>query len=70
MDVNQLTQAKANVTLCQQLLTQAIEKSASDSAMAEQALKQAIEEIASAQTAASQVQSALIAQKSQQAQSE
>ncbi|SSS88974.1 Uncharacterised protein [Acinetobacter baumannii] len=65
IDVNQLNQAKANVTLTQSLLTQAIEKSSSDPTLAQEAIKQAFNEIAQAQTAVSQVQSAFSAQKSE-----
>jgi hypothetical protein len=65
IDVNQLNQAKANVTLTQDLLKQAIEKSSSDPTLAEEAIKQAVTEIAQAQTAVSQVQSALLTQKSE-----
>ena len=65
IDVNQLNQAKANVTLTQSLLSQAIEKSASDPTLAGEAIKQAANEIAQAQTAVSQVQSALIVQQSE-----
>ncbi|MEH7083044.1 hypothetical protein V7139_09970 [Neobacillus drentensis] len=56
MDVNQLNQAKANVTLTQELLTKAIEKANSDPTLAEEALKQASNEISSALTAVTQVQ--------------
>ncbi|OZI11067.1 hypothetical protein CEW92_13745 [Bacillaceae bacterium SAS-127] len=62
IDINQLKQAKANVTLTQELLTQAIEKSSSDEILAQEALKQAASEIAQAQTAVSQVQSAMLTQ--------
>ncbi|PAQ15243.1 hypothetical protein [Bacillus sp. FJAT-42315] len=62
IDINQLKQAKANVTLTQELLTQAIEKSSSDEILAQEALKQAATEIAQAQTAVSQVQSAMLTQ--------
>ncbi|MEQ6389190.1 hypothetical protein RZN22_07650 [Bacillaceae bacterium S4-13-58] len=68
IDVNQLNQAKGNVALTKELLTQAIEKSQSDQAMAQEAIKQAATEIAQAQTAVSQVQSALMSQ--QQSKSE
>lgn len=40
IDVNQLNQAKANVTLTESLLTQAIEKSSSDQTLAQEAIKQ------------------------------
>lgn len=40
IDVNQLNQAKANVTLTQTLLSQAIEKSSSDPTLAQEAIKQ------------------------------
>ncbi|MDR7236591.1 hypothetical protein [Neobacillus drentensis] len=62
-DVNQLNQAKANVTLTQELLTKVIEKANSDPILATEALKQASNEISSALTAVTQVQ------KSSQAQS-
>lgn len=65
IDVNQLSQAKGNVALTQELLTQAIEKSTSDTAMAEAAIKQATSEIASAQTTISQIQSAILTQQAQ-----
>ncbi|MCM3169499.1 hypothetical protein [Peribacillus frigoritolerans] len=65
IDVNQLNQAKANVTLTESLLTQAIEKSSSDPTLAQEAIKQAFNEIAQAQTAVGQVQSAFLAQKSE-----
>lgn len=65
IDVNQLNQAKANVTLTQNLLGQAIEKASSDPVLATEALKQAANEIAQAQTAVSQVQSSLMTQKSE-----
>ena len=55
IDVNQLNQAKANVTLTQNLLGQAIEKASCDTVLATEALKQAANEIAQAQTAVSQV---------------
>ena len=63
VDVDQLSQAKANVTLTENLLSQAIDKSASDPMLAAEAIKQAANEIAQAQTAVSQVQSGLMAQK-------
>lgn len=53
IDVNKLNQAKANVTLCQTLLTQAIEKSSSDPTLADEALKQANAEITQALAAVS-----------------
>ncbi|WP_338754612.1 hypothetical protein [Bacillus sp. FJAT-52991] len=59
IDINPLKQAKANVTLTEQLLTQAIEKSVSDEILVQEALKQAVTEIAQAQAAVSQVQSAM-----------
>lgn len=65
IDVNQLSQAKANVTLTQSLLSQAIEKASSDPTLAQEAIKQASTEIAQAQTAVSQVHSAFLAQKSE-----
>ncbi|MEH7376465.1 hypothetical protein [Neobacillus drentensis] len=56
IDVNQLNQAKANVTLTQELLTKAIEKVNSDPTLAEEAIKQASNEISAALTAVTQVQ--------------
>ncbi|WHY91743.1 hypothetical protein QNK12_29820 [Neobacillus cucumis] len=56
IDVNQLNQAKANVTLTQELLTKAIEKANSDPILAQEAIKQASNEISSALTAVTQVQ--------------
>ena len=56
IDVNQLSQAKANVTLTQELLTKAIEKANSDPTLAQEAIKQASNEISSALTAVTQVQ--------------
>ena len=44
IDVNQLNQAKANVTLTQTLLNQAIEKANSDPTLAQEAMKQASNE--------------------------
>jgi phage gp36-like protein len=65
IDVNQLNQAKANVTLTQTLLSQAIEKSSSDPTLAQEALKQAANEISSALTAVNQVQGTSNTKKSQ-----
>ncbi|MCM3654000.1 hypothetical protein [Metabacillus litoralis] len=59
IDANQLNQAKANVTLSQNLLLQAIEKSFSDPILAQEAIKQAAAEIAEAQSAVSQVRSVI-----------
>ncbi|MEH7253324.1 hypothetical protein V7111_14445 [Neobacillus niacini] len=56
IDVNQLTQAKANVTLTQTLLNQAIEKANSDPILAQEAMKQASSEISSALSAVTQAQ--------------
>ncbi|MDR6999301.1 hypothetical protein [Neobacillus niacini] len=56
IDVNQLNQAKANVSLTQELLTKAIEKANSDPTLAQEAIKQASNEISSALTAVTQVQ--------------
>lgn len=64
IDVNQLSQAKANVALTQELLTQAIEKSTSDQALAQEAIKQAINEINQAQTTVNLVQSTLMSSQS------
>lgn len=64
INVEQLNQAKASVTLTQNLLSQAIDKATSDPTLAEEAIKQAANEIAQAQTAVSQVQSGLMVQKS------
>lgn len=63
IDVNQLNQAKANVTLTQDLLTKAIEKANADPTLAQEALKQATNEISSALSAVN------LAQKASQAQS-
>jgi phage gp36-like protein len=65
IDVNQLNQAKANVTLTQTLLSQAIEKSSSDPTLAQEALKQAANEISSALTTFNQVQGTSNTKKSQ-----
>ena len=65
IDVNQLNQAKANVTLTQTLLSQAIEKSSSDPTLAQEAIKQAANEITSALTAVNQVQGTSSTKKSQ-----
>jgi hypothetical protein len=65
IDVNQLNQAKANVTLTQTLLSQAIEKSSSDPTLAQEALKQAANEISSALTTVNQVQGTSNTKKSQ-----
>ena len=63
IDANQLNQAKANVTLSQNLLLQAIEKSFSDPILAQEAIRQAAAEIAQAQSAVSQVQSVIYNEK-------
>ncbi|MEH7305711.1 hypothetical protein [Neobacillus drentensis] len=65
IDVNQLNQAKANVSLTQELLTKAIEKANSDPTLAEEAIKQASNEISSALTAVTQVQKSTQAQSSE-----
>ena len=62
IDVNQLNQAKANVTLTQELLTKAIEKANSDPTLAQEAMKQASNEISAALTAVTQVQNTSKAQ--------
>jgi hypothetical protein len=62
IDVNKLNQAKANVTLCQTLLSQAIEKSSSDPTLAQEAIKQANNEITQALSNVSMVQSEQAAQ--------
>ncbi|MEH7885322.1 hypothetical protein V7654_13490 [Bacillus sp. JJ1609] len=62
IDVNQLNQAKANVTLTQDLLTKAIEKANADPILAQEAIKQASNEISSALSAVN------LAQKASQAQ--
>ncbi|MGG3555778.1 hypothetical protein ABES23_03640 [Peribacillus frigoritolerans] len=59
IDINQLNQAKANVTLTQTLLSQAIEKSSSDPTLAQEALKQAAQEIASVNQVYNTVQAQL-----------
>jgi hypothetical protein len=56
IDVDQLTQAKANVTLSENLLVQAIEKAYSDPSLAQEAIKQAAGEISSALSTVTQVQ--------------
>ena len=58
IDVNQLNQVKANVTLSQNLLIQAIEKSSTDPTLAEEAIKRTVDEITQAQSGLNQVQSA------------
>lgn len=65
IDVNKLNQAKANVTLCQSLLTQAIEKSSSDPTLAQEAIKQANNEITQALSNVNMVQSEQAAQKTE-----
>lgn len=65
IDVKQLDQAKASVTLTQTLLSQAIEKSASDPTLAQEAIKQAALEIAQAQSCVSQVHSVMLTQQSE-----
>lgn len=65
IDVNQLNQAKANVTLTKELLTQAIEKANSDPTLAQEAIKQASNEISSALNAVTHVQNAANAQPSE-----
>jgi hypothetical protein len=65
IDVNKLNQAKANVTLCQTLLSQAIEKSSSDPTLAQEAIKQATNEITQALSNVSMVQSEQAAQATQ-----
>jgi len=62
IDVNQLNQAKANVTLTQDLLTKAIEKANADPILAQEAIKQASNEISSALSAVNLAQNALKAQ--------
>lgn len=58
IDVNQLNQAKANVTLTQDLLTKAIEKANADPILAQEAIKQATNEISSALSAVNLSQNA------------
>jgi hypothetical protein len=65
IDVNKLNQAKANVTLCQTLLSQAIEKSSSDPTLAQEAIKQATNEITQALSNVSIVQSEQAAQQTE-----
>jgi hypothetical protein len=65
IDVNKLNQAKANVTLCQTLLSQAIEKSSSDPTLAQEAIKQANNEITQALSNVNMVQSEQAAQKTE-----
>jgi hypothetical protein len=65
IDLKQLDQAKASVTLTQTLLSQAIEKSASDPTLAQEAIKQASMEIAQAQSCVSQVHSVMISQQTE-----
>jgi hypothetical protein len=65
IDVNKLNQAKANVTLCQTLLSQAIEKASSDPMLAQEALKQANNEITQALSNVNMVQSEQAAQKTE-----
>lgn len=62
IDVNQLNQAKANVTLTQDLLTKAIEKANADPILAQEAIKQASNEISSALSAVNLAQNATKAQ--------
>jgi hypothetical protein len=65
IDINQLNQAKANVTLTQTLLSQAIEKSSSDPTLAQEAIKQAAQEIAQAQSSVNQVYNTVQAQQAE-----
>jgi hypothetical protein len=58
IDTNQLSQAKANINISVGLLTQAIEKSASDQKMAQEAVKQAAYELSQAQSSIIQSQNA------------
>jgi len=62
IDVNQLNQAKANVTLTQDLLTKAIEKANADPILAQEAIKQATNEISSALSAVNLAQNSSKAQ--------
>ncbi|MEH7444531.1 hypothetical protein V7201_19640 [Bacillus sp. JJ1122] len=62
IDVNQLNQAKANVTLTQDLLTKAIEKANADPILAQEAIKQASNEISSALSAVNLAQNTSKAQ--------
>ncbi|PKR86173.1 hypothetical protein [Heyndrickxia camelliae] len=57
LDVNKLSQAKANVTLSVEMLTKAIEKADSDAILAQEAVKEAAKEISSALNAVTQAQS-------------
>ncbi|MED4688885.1 hypothetical protein [Peribacillus frigoritolerans] len=61
IDINQLNQVKANVTLTQT----PIEKSSSDPTMEQEAIKQAAQEIAQAQSSVNQVYNTVQAQQAE-----
>ncbi|UOF90040.1 hypothetical protein LSG31_19575 [Fodinisporobacter ferrooxydans] len=66
INTDQLKQAEAAITLAKELVSQAIQQSASNQQVAQEALKQCSNEIAQAQTTISQVQSAMQTQSAQQ----
>jgi len=66
IDTNSLKKAEAVTSIAKDLITQAIEQSASNQILCEEALKQAANEIKQAQTMISQVQSAFQTDKAEQ----
>lgn len=66
VDTNTLKKAEATVTIAKDMITQAIETSASNQTLCEEALKQASNEITQAQSMVKQVQSSLQSAQSQQ----
>ncbi|MNP72734.1 hypothetical protein D3C76_1693430 [compost metagenome] len=59
VDTNSLKKAEASTTIAKDMITQAIEQSASNQTLCEEALKQASNEITQAQSMVKQVQSSL-----------
>ncbi|MNW41795.1 hypothetical protein D3C74_189470 [compost metagenome] len=59
IDTNTLKKAEASTTIAKDMITQAIEQSASNQTLCEEALKQASNEITQAQSMVKQVQSSL-----------
>lgn len=57
VDTNTLKKAEASATIAKDMITQAIEQSASNQTLCEEALKQASNEITQAQSMVKQVQS-------------
>ncbi|MNI26862.1 hypothetical protein D3C73_805800 [compost metagenome] len=69
VDTNVLKKAEASATIAKDMITQAIEQSASNQTLCEEALKQASNEISQAQTMVKQVQSSFQAAAQAQQQS-